>query len=184
MADSEVQSSKNGQTASVTDQSPPDRTEDANLNGQANDGKVSKNAAKKAAKQEKLAAEKADKSSSKKTPKTDSVAKGEQKATGPRGKKEGADEKEVAYRKEENFSKWFEQVITKGDMIEYYDVSGCYILKVGDLKLGQRFKTGLTATSQQRGLSGRKASKRGSTSRSKRWASKTTPSPCSYHKHN
>lgn len=131
MADTEAQQPTDGQSASVTEQTLADRSTDANTNGQANEGKVSKNAAKKAAKQEKLAAEKADKSAGKKAPKTDGASKGEHKASGPKGKKEGADEKEVAYRKEENFAKWFEQVITKGDMIDYYDISGCYILKVG-----------------------------------------------------
>ena len=132
MADAEAQSLEDAQWAPVTDQSLPDRTVDPTANGPANDGKVSKSAAKRAAKQEKHAAEKADKSANKKAPKADG-SKGEQKSAGPRGKKEGADEKEVAYRKEENFAKWFEQVITKGDMIDYYDISGCYILKVGDL---------------------------------------------------
>ncbi|XP_065321478.1 bifunctional glutamate/proline--tRNA ligase-like isoform X2 [Gordionus sp. m RMFG-2023] len=32
-------------------------------------------------------------------------------------------------RKSENFSEWYTQVITKAEMIEYYDVSGCYILR-------------------------------------------------------
>ncbi|KAF4516851.1 hypothetical protein B566_EDAN006246 [Ephemera danica] len=32
-------------------------------------------------------------------------------------------------KKEENLSDWYSQVITKGEMIEYYDVSGCYILR-------------------------------------------------------
>ena len=32
--------------------------------------------------------------------------------------------------KEEDFSGWYQQVLTKGDMLDYYDVSGCYILKV------------------------------------------------------
>ncbi|XP_039913332.1 bifunctional glutamate/proline--tRNA ligase isoform X6 [Hirundo rustica] len=32
-------------------------------------------------------------------------------------------------KKEENLSEWFSQVITKAEMIEYYDVSGCYILR-------------------------------------------------------
>lgn len=132
MADTEVQSSKDGQSAPVTDPSLPDRTADPTANGEVNEGKTSKSAAKRAAKQEKLAAEKADKSANKKAPKADGP-KGEQKSSGARGKKEGADEKEVAYRKEENFAKWFEQVITKGDMIDYYDISGCYILKVGHL---------------------------------------------------
>ncbi|KAF9976714.1 hypothetical protein BGZ73_008021 [Actinomortierella ambigua] len=31
--------------------------------------------------------------------------------------------------KEGDFSKWYQQVLTRSDMIEYYDVSGCYILR-------------------------------------------------------
>ncbi|XP_029173577.1 bifunctional glutamate/proline--tRNA ligase [Nylanderia fulva] len=32
-------------------------------------------------------------------------------------------------KKEENFSDWYSQVIKKSGMIEYYDISGCYILR-------------------------------------------------------
>lgn len=32
-------------------------------------------------------------------------------------------------KKEEQLSDWYSQVITKGEMIDYYDVSGCYILR-------------------------------------------------------
>lgn len=32
-------------------------------------------------------------------------------------------------KKEESLSDWYSEVITKGEMIEYYDVSGCYILR-------------------------------------------------------
>ncbi|KRY30896.1 Bifunctional glutamate/proline--tRNA ligase [Trichinella spiralis] len=31
--------------------------------------------------------------------------------------------------KEGNFSEWYSQVITKAEMIEYYDISGCYIIR-------------------------------------------------------
>ena len=31
--------------------------------------------------------------------------------------------------KEENLPDWYSQIITKGELIEYYDVSGCYILR-------------------------------------------------------
>lgn len=31
--------------------------------------------------------------------------------------------------KEENLPEWYSQVLTKGELIEYYDVSGCYILR-------------------------------------------------------
>lgn len=32
-------------------------------------------------------------------------------------------------KKEDNLADWYSQVITKGEMIEYYDVSGCYIFR-------------------------------------------------------
>lgn len=35
----------------------------------------------------------------------------------------------VEVMKEENLSEWYSQVITKSEMIEYYNVSGCYILR-------------------------------------------------------
>lgn len=31
--------------------------------------------------------------------------------------------------KDENYSEWYSEVITKAEMIEYYDVSGCYVLR-------------------------------------------------------
>lgn len=35
----------------------------------------------------------------------------------------------IEYKKEQNFSKWYQQVITRSEMIEYYEISGCYILR-------------------------------------------------------
>ena len=32
-------------------------------------------------------------------------------------------------RKEEDLSDWYSQVLTKAEMIEYYDISGCYVLR-------------------------------------------------------
>lgn len=32
-------------------------------------------------------------------------------------------------KKSENFSKWYQEVIIKSGLIEYYDISGCYILR-------------------------------------------------------
>jgi prolyl-tRNA synthetase len=40
--------------------------------------------------------------------------------------------------KEDDFSGWYQQVLVKGDMLDYYDVSGCYILKVCKISL-QRY---------------------------------------------
>lgn len=35
----------------------------------------------------------------------------------------------ITVRKEGDFPDWYQQVLRKGDMLDYYDVSGCYILK-------------------------------------------------------
>ncbi|KAJ8309483.1 hypothetical protein KUTeg_014357 [Tegillarca granosa] len=56
---------------------------------------------------------------------------------GAESKDHGKDDKEMKKvtrlgleaKKEENLSDWYSQVITKAEMIEYYDVSGCYILR-------------------------------------------------------
>ncbi|KAK6017331.1 hypothetical protein OSTOST_17150, partial [Ostertagia ostertagi] len=45
----------------------------------------------------------------------------------PDGKKQTKLGIEVS--KDENYSEWYGQVITKAEMIEYYDVSGCYVLR-------------------------------------------------------
>ncbi|OJJ37521.1 hypothetical protein ASPWEDRAFT_108425 [Aspergillus wentii DTO 134E9] len=35
----------------------------------------------------------------------------------------------IDVNKEDDFPGWYQQVLTKGDMLDYYDVSGCFILK-------------------------------------------------------
>lgn len=43
-------------------------------------------------------------------------------------------------KKEENLSDWYSQVITKGEMIEYYDVSGCYIFRPWSFSIWEAIK--------------------------------------------
>ncbi|XP_070578959.1 bifunctional glutamate/proline--tRNA ligase-like [Ptychodera flava] len=43
--------------------------------------------------------------------------------------------------KEENLSDWYSQVITKSEMIEYYDVSGCYILRPWAFNIWEEIKS-------------------------------------------
>lgn len=43
-------------------------------------------------------------------------------------------------KKEENLPDWYSQVITKGEMIEYYDVSGCYILRPWSFSIWKEIK--------------------------------------------
>ncbi|KAM9860801.1 bifunctional glutamate/proline--tRNA ligase [Aulostomus maculatus] len=43
-------------------------------------------------------------------------------------------------RKEENLADWYSQVITKAEMIEYYDVSGCYVLRPWSFAIWEAIK--------------------------------------------
>jgi prolyl-tRNA synthetase len=106
----------------------PDRSQNpADVDKAAPQGETSKNAAKKAAKLAKQAAEKAEKAANKGIGKSE-AKKATSKA--PKKKIEGAALIGIDVSKEEDFSGWYQQVLTKGDMLDYYDVSGCFILKV------------------------------------------------------
>lgn len=110
-----------------TAQTLPDRTQNA-ADGDAHpQGEISKNAAKKAAKMAKMNAEKADKAANKGIGKSE-AKKPTSKPT--KGKIAGAALIGIDVAKEEDFSGWYQQVLLKGDMLDYYDVSGCFILKV------------------------------------------------------
>ncbi|XP_057662757.1 bifunctional glutamate/proline--tRNA ligase [Diorhabda carinulata] len=43
-------------------------------------------------------------------------------------------------KKETNLSDWYSQVITKGELIEYYDVSGCYIFRPWSFAIWEAIK--------------------------------------------
>uniref|UniRef100_A0A336L852 Bifunctional glutamate/proline--tRNA ligase n=1 Tax=Culicoides sonorensis TaxID=179676 RepID=A0A336L852_CULSO len=55
-------------------------------------------------------------------------------------------------KKEENLPEWYSQVITKGEMIEYYDVSGCYILRHWSFAVWKFIKTWFDAEITKRGV--------------------------------
>ncbi|CRG83739.1 prolyl-tRNA synthetase [Talaromyces islandicus] len=106
-------------------QAIPDRTQDPAAD-KAPEGDVSKNAAKKAAKAARLAANKADKALNK------GIGKSEAKSPTSKPAKKKADGPAligIDVSKEEDFPGWYQQVLTKGEMLDYYDVSGCFILK-------------------------------------------------------
>ena len=124
MADSTAEAQEAMASANITDDSA---TKNNDQNGPQ---EPSKNALKKAAKQEKLAAEKLNKSTSS-TLKEASRAEAKKAVNKtPKKKIEGAALIGIDVSKEDDFSGWYQQVLTKGDMLDYYDVSGCYILKV------------------------------------------------------
>ncbi|KAJ5141886.1 Transcription initiation factor IIA small chain (TFIIA 13.5 kDa subunit) [Penicillium atrosanguineum] len=100
-------------------QTLPDRTQ-----APADNQGESKNAAKKAAKAAKLAAEKANKGEKAKQGGGKQAPK-----KAPTKKMEGAALIGIDVAKETDFPNWYQQVLTKGDMLDYYDVSGCFILK-------------------------------------------------------
>ncbi|KAL8612842.1 hypothetical protein ACOMHN_038097 [Nucella lapillus] len=68
--------------------------------------------------------------------------------TGSKGTKDGDSVREVKKvtrlgleaKKEENLAEWYSQVITKAEMIEYYDISGCYILRPWSYSIWERIK--------------------------------------------
>ncbi|KAL9126469.1 MAG: hypothetical protein Q9175_007915, partial [Cornicularia normoerica] len=100
----------------------------------------SKNALKKANKQKKLAEEKANKSA---TNTTKEAARSEAKKAvmkAPKKKIEGAALIGIDIAKDEDFSGWYQQALTKGDFLDYYDVSGCYILKPASWFIWERIR--------------------------------------------
>lgn len=116
-------SSQNDESAA---QALPDRTQQNPAEDKGEE--VSKNAAKKAAKAAKLAEQKADKAKNKEK----GIGKAEAKQPTAKSKKkiEGAALIGIDVSKEDDFPTWYQQVLTKGEMLDYYDVSGCFILKV------------------------------------------------------
>lgn len=54
--------------------------------------------------------------------------------------------------KEDNLPEWYSQVITKGELIEYYDVSGCYILRHWSFAIWKFIKTWFDAEITKMGV--------------------------------
>ena len=54
--------------------------------------------------------------------------------------------------KEDNLPDWYSQVITKGEMIEYYDVSGCYILRPWSFAIWKEIKKWFDAKITEMGV--------------------------------
>lgn len=56
----------------------------------------------------------------------------EPKVKQPPGKKkaEDVDEKGITTLKEQDLSMWYQEILLKGDFLEYSDIPGCYIINV------------------------------------------------------
>ncbi|KAL8443389.1 hypothetical protein Emed_006845 [Eimeria media] len=65
--------------------------------------------------------------------KAEGAAAGKEGAAGKGGKGEQQQQHEttlgVTAKKASNFAEWYTQAITRGELIEYYDVSGCYVIR-------------------------------------------------------
>lgn len=55
-------------------------------------------------------------------------------------------------KKEESLSDWYSEVITKGEMIEYYDVSGCYIFRHWSYAIWENIQNFLDAEFKKLGV--------------------------------
>uniref|UniRef100_A0A5S6QQU9 Uncharacterized protein n=1 Tax=Trichuris muris TaxID=70415 RepID=A0A5S6QQU9_TRIMR len=56
-------------------------------------------------------------------------------------------------QKEENFSEWYSQVITKSEMIEYYDISGCYVIRPWAYAIWEQIQSWLDEQIKRLGVS-------------------------------
>lgn len=61
--------------------------------------------------------------------KPEAAAKDAKAATTNAPADDGDTKLKIEFKKEDAFGSWYTQVISKADMVDYYDVSGCYILK-------------------------------------------------------
>lgn len=55
-------------------------------------------------------------------------------------------------KKEENLSDWYSQIITKSELIEYYDVSGCYIFRPWSFAIWRAIKDWFTVEIEKLGV--------------------------------
>lgn len=55
-------------------------------------------------------------------------------------------------KKESNLPDWYSQVITKGEMIDYYDISGCYILRPWSFSIWDAIRNFLSAEFKKMGV--------------------------------
>ncbi|HLC80453.1 MAG TPA: proline--tRNA ligase [Candidatus Nanoarchaeia archaeon] len=67
-------------------------------------------------------------------------------------KKEGKEEMGITVKKAEDPSEWFTQVIQKGELIEYTDVSGCYILRPNAYSIWEKIQQFIDAEIKKHGV--------------------------------
>ncbi|KAG8764668.1 hypothetical protein FRC15_007483 [Serendipita sp. 397] len=65
---------------------------------------------------------------------------------------EGAHQLAIGVDKEVDFSSWYTSVLVKSEMLDYYDVSGCYILKPWSYSIWQTIQTWFDAHIKELGV--------------------------------
>lgn len=126
---------------STTDNTDPVAEGVAKLDVAADEDKgPSKSALKKAAKMEKMAADKLNKKTNVAQTAKTSATNAHAKAPSNKAKIQGAALIGVGVDKELDFAGWYQQVLTKGDLIDYYDIQGCYILKPGSWSIWEKIQ--------------------------------------------
>ena len=58
----------------------------------------------------------------------------------------------ITVDKFKNFPKWYEQVLTKAEMLDYYDVSGCYILRPSAYAIWKRIQDYMNSNLEEMGV--------------------------------
>lgn len=58
----------------------------------------------------------------------------------------------ITYKKEEDFSKWYKEIVIKTHLIKYYDISGCYILLSQGFYIWEKIKEELNNKFQKEGV--------------------------------
>ncbi|KAK4689110.1 prolyl-tRNA synthetase, partial [Tremellales sp. Uapishka_1] len=65
---------------------------------------------------------------------------------------DAAYEMAIRFKKEEDFSGWYSEVCIKAELIDYYDVSGCYILRPGSYTIWQTIQNWFDAEIKKLGV--------------------------------
>ena len=101
--------------------------------------------------------EKDDKKKEKKEKPDKKEKKGKAEKKDKKGKKDENIDEDISSlgiqnKKEENFSDWYSECITKSEMIDYYDISGCYILRPWSYEIWEKIQSYLDALIKKIGV--------------------------------
>src|SRR3989344_694307 len=70
----------------------------------------------------------------------------------PQAKTEPAKTLGITAKKEEDFGEWFSQVINRAELIEYTEVSGCYVFRPASFEMWEKTRSFLDAEFKRRGV--------------------------------